>query len=133
MLRHKAMIQCARIAFGYGGIYDQDEAERIVESIDATTGEVIQTKTAARPELPAWPEENFATQLPRWTKAVQAGLKSNADILSLARTKGTLTAEQEKSIKDIKAATSDDVTDVQPKGDPQAATAGGDDDLPWND
>ena len=32
MLRHKAMIQCARLAFGYGGIYDQDEAERIVEA-----------------------------------------------------------------------------------------------------
>jgi len=31
MLRHKAMIQCARIAFGYVGIYDQDEAERIIE------------------------------------------------------------------------------------------------------
>ena len=31
MLRHKAMIQCARLAFGYVGIYDQDEAERIVE------------------------------------------------------------------------------------------------------
>lgn len=32
MLRHKAMIQCARLAFGYVGIYDQDEAERIVEA-----------------------------------------------------------------------------------------------------
>ena len=31
MLRHKAMIQCARLAFSYTGIYDQDEAERIVE------------------------------------------------------------------------------------------------------
>lgn len=31
MLRHKAMIQCSRLAFGYGGIYDQDEAERIAE------------------------------------------------------------------------------------------------------
>ncbi len=31
MLRHKAMIQCARMAFGFTGIYDQDEAERIVE------------------------------------------------------------------------------------------------------
>lgn len=30
-LRHKAMIQCARIAFGFAGIYDQDEAERIIE------------------------------------------------------------------------------------------------------
>ena len=31
MLRHKAMIQCARVAFGFVGIYDQDEAERIME------------------------------------------------------------------------------------------------------
>jgi phage recombination protein Bet len=32
MLRHKAMIQCARVAFSLGGIYDPDEAERIAES-----------------------------------------------------------------------------------------------------
>lgn len=31
MLRHKATIQCSRLAFGYSGIYDQDEAERIRE------------------------------------------------------------------------------------------------------
>lgn len=31
MLRHKAMIQCARVAFGFTGIYDEDEAERIIE------------------------------------------------------------------------------------------------------
>jgi phage recombination protein Bet len=29
MLRHKAWIQCARLAFGFAGIYDEDEAERI--------------------------------------------------------------------------------------------------------
>lgn len=29
MLRHKAMIQAARLAFGFGGIYDEDEAQRI--------------------------------------------------------------------------------------------------------
>ncbi|OPB31163.1 hypothetical protein [Bartonella sp. AR 15-3] len=29
MLRHKAVIQCARYAFGFSGIYDEDEAERI--------------------------------------------------------------------------------------------------------
>lgn len=31
MLRHKAMIQTARLAFGFSGIFDQDEAERIVD------------------------------------------------------------------------------------------------------
>ncbi len=47
MLRHKAMIQCARLAFGYGGIFDQDEAERIVEvkTIDPATGEIAITPT----------------------------------------------------------------------------------------
>ena len=27
MIRHKALIQCARIAFGFGGVYDEEEAE----------------------------------------------------------------------------------------------------------
>ncbi|WP_310620146.1 phage recombination protein Bet [Flexibacterium corallicola] len=32
MLRHKAMIQAARYAFGFSGIYEEDEAERIHEA-----------------------------------------------------------------------------------------------------
>jgi len=36
-LRHKAMIQCSRVAFGFVGIYDQDEAERIAEGVVANT------------------------------------------------------------------------------------------------
>lgn len=45
MLRHKAMIQCARLAFGFTGIYEQDEAERILEAdkprkINTETGEI---------------------------------------------------------------------------------------------
>lgn len=37
-MRHKTVIQAARLAFGFVGIYDQDEAERIVEAplIDVT-------------------------------------------------------------------------------------------------
>lgn len=31
MLRHKTLIQCARVAFGFAGIFDEDEAERIIE------------------------------------------------------------------------------------------------------
>lgn len=33
-LRHKTMIQTARLAFGYCGIYDEDEAERIKDNKD---------------------------------------------------------------------------------------------------
>jgi len=32
MLRHKAIIQCARVAYGFSGIYDPDEGERIIEA-----------------------------------------------------------------------------------------------------
>lgn len=45
MLRHKAMIQAARLAFGFTGIVDVDEAERIVEAdapkkVNPDTGEI---------------------------------------------------------------------------------------------
>jgi hypothetical protein len=36
MLRHKAMIQCARICFGLSGVYDPDEAQRISSSKSLT-------------------------------------------------------------------------------------------------
>ncbi|MGL4675132.1 MAG: recombinase RecT, partial [Wohlfahrtiimonas sp.] len=36
MLRHKAMIQCARLAFSFTGIYDEDEAKNILNAEKAT-------------------------------------------------------------------------------------------------
>lgn len=36
MLRHKALIQGARYAFGFAGIYEEDEAERILQAKDIT-------------------------------------------------------------------------------------------------
>ncbi len=51
MHRHKTEIQCARVAFGFAGIYDQDEAERIADSsnvVDIT------------PSLPTFNEEQQA-------------------------------------------------------------------------
>jgi hypothetical protein len=41
MLRHKATIQAARYAFGFSGIYDEDEAKRMT-AIDVTPKEVKQ-------------------------------------------------------------------------------------------
>lgn len=50
MLRHKALIQCARVAFGFAGIYDEDEAERIraAQAVDVTPPRTEPEK--ARPE-----------------------------------------------------------------------------------
>lgn len=36
MLRHKALIQAARYAFGFAGIYDEDEGRTIAEAVDIT-------------------------------------------------------------------------------------------------
>lgn len=41
-LRHKALIQCSRIAFGFAGIYDDDEAQRIVERDITSEVQVIE-------------------------------------------------------------------------------------------
>lgn len=97
-----------------------------------------QDQQQQQPQGPAvWPDEAFAAQLPRWTKAVQAGLKTHDEILTLARSKGALSPEQEAAIRGIQKPASEGVTDVQPKAEapaPQPATAGADDgDLPWND
>ena len=53
MLRHKAMIQCARMAFGFGGIYDQDEAERIIDMGDAIEVPAPSKPTATTAQQPS--------------------------------------------------------------------------------
>jgi len=37
MLRHKAMVQCARACFGLGGVYEPDEAERVNTALGLQT------------------------------------------------------------------------------------------------
>ena len=124
MLRHKAMIQCARLAFGYGGIYDQDEAERIVEASPVKhMGSVERAEPA---ELPAYSAEQFAKNLPAWRSAIAAGKATANAVIAKASTKGTLTPEQEAAIRapieqpaPPPAQQAEPVTDVQPKGEPQ--------------
>jgi len=68
LLRHKSLIQCARIAMSFVGIYDQDEAERIVEGsvelvreapeIAEINESVRSAKPAVVPVEPAAPSGN---------------------------------------------------------------------------
>lgn len=98
MLRHKAMIQCARLAFGYGGIYDQDEAERIVEAqpmgqrqpVDMGQAEVV---------LPEWPADKWAQRLPQILDGIAQG-KTIENALAWLCSKGKVTPEQEKELRD---------------------------------
>lgn len=117
-LRHKAMIQCARLAFGFGGIYDQDEAERIVEATEPKhmgPAEVV-------PQAPAhYPAAEFDKNLPAWRKVIETGKKTAADLIAMVETKGSLTDDQKAALRAIKPP-QPDVQDVQPKDEAPAFT-----------
>lgn len=98
MLRHKAMIQCARLAFGYGGIYDQDEAERIVERDMGTVERVEEPRHPAA--LPEYDSDAFDANFPKWCDLIAKGKKTPDDIITIISTKATLTAAQKEAIRD---------------------------------
>jgi phage recombination protein Bet len=60
MLRHKVLIQGARIAFGFAGIYDEDEADRIVEH-DMGAAETV-AQPASRVAMPQARPKQVASQ-----------------------------------------------------------------------
>ena len=117
MLRHKSMIQCARLAFGYGGIYDQDEAERIVDATEKHMGPADVVQPAPAP-VKFYDPAKFDHNLPKWAETIQQGRKSAKDYIDFAATRGEpFTEEQKAKLLSIKAAPPADVQDVQPKND----------------
>jgi phage recombination protein Bet len=73
MLRHKAMIQCARICFGLSGIYDPDEAHRVVMNTD--THKAVDLKHQQYEFVKS--EKNLGSNfVKRWTKKIT---KENGD------------------------------------------------------
>lgn len=103
MLRHKAMIQCARMAFGFGGIFDQDEAERIIggEVIDNTTGEIT-NRVEKTPELPPYTEANYAIDYPDMQSAVNSGKATPQKLLGMLATKFIIGEEWANKIRELK-------------------------------
>lgn len=95
MLRHKAMIQAARLAFGFTGIYDQDEAERIVE-IDVTP-----EKQSAVKSLPEYTAENFEKNRSAWKSAIDSGKHTPDSIINMISTKHALSDSQIEAIKSM--------------------------------
>lgn len=104
MHRHKALIQCARLAFGFAGIYDDDEAARIVEgmqqnpgkTIDPTTGEIVaRTLAPAAPvALPPYSDADFEKNLPAWRGLIESGRRTAGDIIFMVSTKASMSEEQ---------------------------------------
>ena len=120
-LRHKAMIQCARLAFGYGGIYDQDEAERIVEA--SSVKHMGAADVVAPPALVThYDQAKFVGNFAKWAETIQAGRKTAADYIQFAESRKEPFTEEQKarllSVKKAPAADVQDVQDVQPKEPP---------------
>ena len=95
MLRHKAMIQAARLAFGFTGIYDQDEAERIVE-IDVTPKS--QSNQIENKSLPTLTDEAFKQKSAVWKKSMIDKGETAENLLSFLEAKYTFTENQLKTI-----------------------------------
>ena len=114
MLRHKAMIQCARIAFGYGGIFDEDEAERIVErditparrtteSAPPVTEGAVSSLSASSADgaaaVPTYSAVTFAENLPKWRALIESGKRTAEEIIATVESKAPLSDTQKRKIK----------------------------------
>ena len=97
-LRHKTMIQCARIAFGFAGIYDQDEAERIAEAQHA---EPVQQEPA-RPEREPYSNDRFAESLPGFEKAIANG-RSPDDVIAMVESRFVMSEDQKRKLRSLAA------------------------------
>ena len=82
MHRHKSWIQCARLAFGFAGIYDEDEAQRIMErniTSESTVVERAPLKAQVRraSEHQAEPQEEPAEQQEEHAAIVEQPVESS--------------------------------------------------------
>lgn len=111
MLRHKAMIQCSRLAFGFGGIYDPEEAE-VIAGEKNITGQA--TAEPVKETLPAYSDEQMSLNLPQWIKMIQAGKATKPQIIAMVSKKYTLSAQQIASINGISEAVEGEIVDHQP-------------------
>lgn len=107
-LRHKAIIQAARIAFGFSGIYDTDEAERIVEQQERDMGHVevvrVEVLTEAQ-ESSTFPQDKFDQYFASWSKQIADGSRSAEEIITTAKQNNSPFSEsQEQSLRSISPA-----------------------------
>lgn len=101
MLRHKAMIQAARLAFGFTGIYDQDEAERIIEVKGKEVDITPPRQSIEEKKLPDYPDAKVEANKAAWLSAIESGKHTHESIINMISTKNTLTEEQKETIRKL--------------------------------
>lgn len=79
----------------------------------------------ARPELPPYPAADFDKNLPAWSKVVESGKKTAADLLAMLSTKATFSDEQKAKVLALSATPAAAEQPVDPfVAEMDAATAG---------
>lgn len=92
------MIQCARLAFGFVGIFDDDEAQRINEQSERDMGnaDVVRDAPEAKPDCPQETADKYRG-------AIEAGKKSASDVIATLESKYTLTEQQRRELNAAEA------------------------------
>lgn len=86
------------------GLAEEDDDD------DGAGGAPTDTRGAARPasdatksEKPTYDTEAFDRNFPKWKEAIEAGKMNHGKVITMAETRGKLTDEQKKKIRDVKA------------------------------
>lgn len=99
MHRHKTLIQCARVAFGFCGIYDEDEAERIMEKDITDQGSHEKVEATPSPK-PALDDATFNEIAKKYKNLVESGKKTLDEFVAWVDGKGAnMTASQIETVK----------------------------------
>lgn len=89
--------QAIRMAFpeavGAAPTAEEMEGKSIIE------GEAHVVERKAQPELPDYPAEDFAKNLPKWRELIASGKKSADDLIAMLQTKAKFTDEQLAEIR----------------------------------
>tara|TARA_R110000787_G_scaffold194120_1_gene305687 strand:- start:10253 stop:11074 length:822 start_codon:yes stop_codon:yes gene_type:complete len=102
--RHKTMIQCARLAFGFVGIYDQDEADRISDQKAVEAEYTVQhERKAVIQQLPVYSGEKFEEDFPLYSKAIAEEAETADEIISMIETKYTMNEDQKQVYRDLQS------------------------------
>ncbi|MFL5900986.1 MAG: RecT family recombinase [Solirubrobacterales bacterium] len=120
--RHKVLIQCARVAFGFAGIYDPDEADRVIEQQERELSAEPRRTGPARPQRRS--KADAKTDAPPAGRTHDAGVDERAEAGD----------QQEARAEDITDAEFEPVADEQPNAaDERAAETADDGPAPTDD
>ena len=88
------------VATNDGSISAEEQADVVEGQFVEVPQQPAQIAAPARPELQPYPETEFAANLPKWRAAIDSGRKSADDIIAMVSTRGVLSDEQKRLIRE---------------------------------